>query len=65
MLVKISLVVALCAGIHYADVQKELTRLQQDNPGAIVKARVDRKAACANGQVLTGADAKLLETLGK
>jgi hypothetical protein len=65
MLVKISLVVALCSGVHFNQVQKRLAEIQSANPGAKVSVRIDKKAACANGQVLTGADAKLLDQLGK
>lgn len=65
MLLKISLVVALCSGVHFDQVQKKLAELTAANPGAKVSVRIDKKAACANGQVLTGSDAKLLEALGK
>lgn len=65
MLVKISIIIAACSGLHYADVQKKLTEVQSANPGAIVSFRLDKKAQCSNGQVMTGKDAKLLEALGK
>lgn len=64
MLMKISLIVALCSGVSFQDVQHRLLQLQQANPGAQVSVRIDKKAACANGQVLTGKDAKLLAALG-
>ena len=65
MLTKISLVIALCSGLNYGDVQKKVHDIQSANPGTVVSVRVDKKAACYNGQVLTGKDAKLLQALGK
>lgn len=65
MLTKISLVVALCSGLHYGDVQKKIQAIQTQNPGTVVSVRVDKKAACFGNQVLTGRDAKLFEALGK
>lgn len=65
MLLKISLIVAMCSGVSFQDVQKKMIEVQSHNPGSIVTVRIDKKAACSNGQVLTGKDAKLLEALGK
>lgn len=65
MLTKITLVIALCSGVHFGDVQKRMTNLMAANPGAQVSVRIDKKAECANGQILTGKDAKLLTELGK
>lgn len=65
MLTKISLVIALCSHLGYGDVQKKINQIQSNNPGTVVSVRIDKKAACYNGQVLTGKDAKLLEALGK
>lgn len=65
MLTKLTLVVALCAGHTFGDVQKKVQEITRSNPGATVQVRVDKKAACYNGMVLTGKDAKLLEQLGK
>lgn len=63
MLLKISLIVAMCSGVNFGDVQKKMAEVQSHNPGAVVSVRIDKKAACLNGQVLTGKDAKLLEAL--
>lgn len=63
MLLKISLIVAMCSGVNFGTVQKKLAEVQASNPGAQVSFRIDKKAACANGQVLTGKDAKLFEAL--
>lgn len=63
MLIKISIIVALCSGTHYADVTKKMSELRQAYPEAVVTARVDKRAQCADGMVLTGRDAKLLEQL--
>lgn len=65
MLVKISLVVAMCSGVHLDQVQSKLAELRQANPSAVVSMRVDKKAQCYKGQILTGRDAKLLEEIGK
>lgn len=65
MLLKISLIVAMCSGVSFGDVQKKMIETQRNNPGAIVSVRIDKKAACLNGQVLTGKDAKLLQALNK
>lgn len=65
MLLKISLIVAMCSGVSFSDVQKKMMDVQSRNPGSIVTVRIDKKAACSNGRVLTGKDAKLLEALGK
>ena len=65
MILKLSLVIAMCSGVHFADVQKKVSELQKQNPGAIVSYRIDQKAVCANGQILTGKEAKLMQTLGK
>lgn len=64
MLLKISLVIAMCSGVNFSTVQNKMLEVQKNNPGAIVSVRIDKKAACMNGQVLTGKDAKLLEALG-
>lgn len=63
MLTKIVLVVALCSGVKYQTVQTKIAELQAHNPGSTVTLRVDKKAQCLNGQVLTGKDAKILEEL--
>lgn len=65
MLVKISLVIALCSGVKYADIQKRMSDLISQNPGSQVSVRIDKKAACYDGKVLTGKDAKLIEALGQ
>lgn len=65
MLTKITLVIALCSGMKFGDVQKRVSDVQRSNPGVQVSVRVDKKAACYQGTVLTGKDAKLLEQLGK
>ncbi len=63
MLVKISLIVALCAHPNFNEVQKRMTELQSQNPKAAVSVRIDKKAICSNGMVLTGKDAKLMSEL--
>ena len=65
MLLKISLIVAACSGVHYDQVAKELAGLRASYPQAQVSYRIDTKAKCVGSQVLTGRDAKLLEALGK
>lgn len=65
MLTKITLVVALCSGIHASDVQKRMADLMRSNPGSTVSIRIDKKAQCYNGQILTGQQAKFIEALGK
>lgn len=65
MLTKITLIVALCSGVSFHDVQKRVHDLQQANPGTVVSVRVDKKAACSGDEILTGKDARLLSQLGK
>lgn len=65
MITKLTLVVAMCAGLHYGDVQKKVQELQTQNPGTQVSVRIDKKAACYQGTVLTGKDAKLMQALQK
>lgn len=63
MLVKISLIVALCSGAKMENIQSKLAELKAANPNAEVSIRIDKKAACYKGQVLTGKNAKLLQQL--
>lgn len=65
MLTKIALVIAMCSGMSFGQVQQKVAEVQKANPGVQVSVRIDKKAACYNGAVLTGKDAKLLEALGK
>lgn len=64
MLTKIVIVVALSCGVKFPDLQKQIQTVQAHNPGAVVSYRIDRKAQCINGQVVTGKDAKAIEALG-
>ena len=63
MLLKITLVIAACAQMKYGDVQKKLAEVQTRNPGATIALRLDKKAQCSNGLVLTGKEAKLFSEL--
>ena len=63
MLLKISIVVAMCSGIHFGEVQKKMAEVQAANPGATVSVRVDKRAVCSGGLVLSGKDARLMEAL--
>lgn len=65
MLTKITLVVALCSGVTMEKIQARLVALRGANPGAEVSVRIDKKAQCYQGHVLTGKDARLLEQIGK
>lgn len=65
MLTKIILVIATCANMSVEKVQDRLQEIKAANPGAEVSYRVDTKARCYKGQVLTGKDAKLFDKLGE
>lgn len=43
MLLKITLVVSLCAGLQLTQVQKRIDELKKQHPGAKVTVRVDQK----------------------
>lgn len=65
MLTKITLVLALCSGVKFDDVAAKIQSIQKSMPGVQVTTRIDKKAACYKGMILTGKDAKLLSQLGK
>lgn len=63
MLTKIVLVIALCSGVKLETVQSKLVELRKLHPDAAISYRIDTKAQCYKGQVLTGRDAKLADQL--
>lgn len=65
MITKITLVIALCANMTVDKVEQKLAQVRASNPGTEVTFRVDKKAQCYGGRVLTGKEAKLFEQLGK
>lgn len=53
MLVKISLIVALCSNLSTSAVSQKMNDLESRFPGSKVTLRLDRKATCdAQGRVL-------------
>lgn len=53
MLVKISLVIALCSNLSTGSIQAKMHELQSKFPGSKIALRIDQKAACdAQGNVL-------------
>lgn len=46
MLIKIAIVVSMCANVNLADVAKKKTEVEAHNPGAKVTVRFDKK--CLN-----------------
>jgi hypothetical protein len=65
MITKIALVIALCSGVTVDQVEQKLAEMRKANPGVDVSFRLDKKAQCYNGRVLTGKEAKLFQALGK
>jgi hypothetical protein len=65
MLTKIVIVVALSCGVKFPQVQKQVLEMQAKNPGAVVSYQINKKAACVNGNVVLGKDAKAIEALGQ
>lgn len=53
MITKITLVLALCMAPKAADVRSKLAELRNHNPEAIVSLRLDNKARCANGVLIS------------
>lgn len=65
MLTKIIIVVALSCGVKFPQVQEQVSKLQAQNPNAVVSYQINKKAACVNGHVVLGKDAKAIEALGQ
>lgn len=53
MLVKISLVIALCSNLSTGSIQAKMHELQSKFPGSKIGLRIDQKASCdAQGHVM-------------